>query len=142
MCLKTGAARPEVTMSAMKVRPMELLSRVSFGHVATSMRAMPFVAPARHILTEDGLTLRMHAGLGYQKACAGSVVAYGADNFNSGDPVLWSVQCTGTAEIIEPTRALRELYGPGPRSVDGEPFEAVYMRMVPQFVCVHTFDYP
>lgn len=138
--LETDAACPEVTPPATKVRPMELLSRVAFGHVATSMRAMPFVAPARHLLTEDGITLRMHAGLGYQQACAGSVVAYGADNFNSGDAVLWSVQCTGTAEIIEPTQDLVERYGPGPRHVDDAPFEPVYMRLVPQFVTVHVFD--
>ncbi|MFJ4920421.1 pyridoxamine 5'-phosphate oxidase family protein [Streptomyces sp. NPDC088725] len=121
--------------------PMQLLSRVSHGHVATSLRAMPFVAPARHVVADGCVMLRMHAGLGYQRACSGSVVAYGADNFNSGHTGLWSVQCTGTIEPVEPTAALLEMYGSTPARVDGEPFEAVFMRLEPQFMTVHTFDY-
>lgn len=122
-------------------RALELLRRVSYGRVATSMRAMPFVAPARHIVADGRVLLRMHQGLGYHRACNGSVVAYGADNFDSGSENLWSVQFTGTAEIVEPTAAELAAFGPEPELVDGEPFVPVFMRVEPQFVTVHALDY-
>ncbi|MFE5712447.1 pyridoxamine 5'-phosphate oxidase family protein [Streptomyces sp. NPDC056501] len=128
-------------MSTDEIRAIELLGRVSYGRVATSMRAMPFVAPARHIVTDGRVLLRMHRGLGYHRACNGSVVAYGADNFNSGARKIWSVQFTGTAEIVEPTEEELAAFGPEPRAVDDEPFEPVYMRIEPQFVTVHELDY-
>ncbi|MER8232281.1 pyridoxamine 5'-phosphate oxidase family protein [Streptomyces sp. NPDC101490] len=125
-----------------EIRALELLSRVSYGRVATSMRAMPFVAPARHIVSGGRVLFRLHEGLGYHRACNGSVVAYGADNFNSGDVRLWSVQFTGTAEIVEPTAAELEDFGTAPDTVDGEPFVPVFMRVEPQFVTIHALDYP
>ncbi|MFE5936958.1 pyridoxamine 5'-phosphate oxidase family protein [Streptomyces sp. NPDC056470] len=128
-------------MATEEIRAIELLGRVSYGRVATSMRAMPFVAPARHIVDEGRVLLRMHRGLGYHRACAGSVVAYGADNFNSGAENLWSVQFTGTAEVVEPTEEQLAAFGPTPQVVDGEPFDPVYMRIEPQFVTVHQLDY-
>ncbi|MFE2555592.1 pyridoxamine 5'-phosphate oxidase family protein [Streptomyces sp. NBC_00090] len=128
-------------MSTEEIRAIELLGRVSYGRVATSMRAMPFVAPARHIVTDGRVLLRMHRGLGYHRACNGSVVAYGADNFSSGAQKIWSVQFTGTAEIVEPTEEQLAAFGPEPRVVDDEPFEPVYMRIEPQFVTVHELDY-
>ncbi|MFI5755987.1 pyridoxamine 5'-phosphate oxidase family protein [Streptomyces sp. NPDC051569] len=128
-------------MSTEEVRALKLLSLVPYGRVATSMRAMPFVTPARHIVTDGGVLLRMHAGHGYHRACGGGVVAYGADNFGNGEFDLWSVQLTGTAEIIVPTARELEQFGGGPHHVDGQPFEPVYMCLVPQFVTVHMLDY-
>ncbi|WP_406059985.1 pyridoxamine 5'-phosphate oxidase family protein [Streptomyces sp. NBC_01077] len=128
-------------MSTDETLANELLSRVSYGRVATSMRAMPFVAPARHIVADGCVLLRLHRGLGYHRACNGSVVAYGADNFNSGSEHLWSVQFTGTAEIVEPTGEELAAFGSEPELVDGETFDPVYMRIEPQFVTVHALDY-
>lgn len=128
-------------MSTDDVRAIELLNRVQYGRVATTMRAMPFVAPARHIVADDRVVLRMHRGMGYHRACSGSVVAYGADNFHSGESALWSVQFTGTAKMIRPTDDQLERFGPGPHRVDGEPFEPVYMRLTPQFATVHVLEY-
>ncbi|MFC9340338.1 pyridoxamine 5'-phosphate oxidase family protein [Streptomyces sp. NPDC057020] len=128
-------------MSTDEIRAIELLSRVSYGRVATSMRAMPFVAPARHIVADGRVLLRLHRGLGYHRACNGSVVAYGADNFSSGSASLWSVQFTGTAEIVEPTAEELAEFGTEPELVDGEAFDPVYMRIEPQFVTVHALDY-
>ncbi|MFG3496154.1 pyridoxamine 5'-phosphate oxidase family protein [Streptomyces sp. NPDC047928] len=121
--------------------PIELLGRVAYGRVATSMRAMPFVAPARHVLVDGRVLLRMHNGLGYHRACDGNVVAYGADNFNSGAEIVWSVQFVGTARLIEPTERELVLFGPGPHHVDGADFDPVYLRIEPHFVTVHTLDY-
>lgn len=128
-------------MSPDEIRALDLLSRVSYGRVATSMRAMPFVAPARHIVFDGDVLIRLHRGLGYHRACNGSVVAYGADNFGAEAETVWSVQFTGTAGIIDPTEAQLAAFGPEPRSVDGEPFDPVFMRIEPQFVTVHSLDY-
>ncbi|MFF4318445.1 pyridoxamine 5'-phosphate oxidase family protein [Streptomyces sp. NPDC001568] len=125
-------------MSPEELHAIELLRRVPYGRVATSMRALPFLALARHIVVDGKVVLRMHSGFGYHQACNGSVVSYGADNFNSPDERLWSVQFTGTAEIVEPTNGELELFGPGPHFVDGAVFDPVYMRIEPQLVTVHT----
>ncbi|MGI5444358.1 pyridoxamine 5'-phosphate oxidase family protein [Streptomyces sp. CA-243310] len=125
-------------MSPEELHAIELLRRVPYGRVATSMRALPFLALARHIVVDGGVVLRMHAGFGHHQACNGSVVSYGADNFNSGDRRLWSVQFTGTAELVEPTNAELELFGPGPHFVDGAVFDPVYMRIAPRLVTAHT----
>ncbi|MER7764041.1 pyridoxamine 5'-phosphate oxidase family protein [Streptomyces sp. NPDC097619] len=127
-------------MSPEELHAIELLRRVPYGRVATSMRALPFIAAARHIVVDGRVVLRMHAGFGYHQACNGSVVAYGADNFNTEDDHLWTVQFTGTAELVEPTTDELRLFGPGPHYVDGELFEPVYMRVEPQFVTVHTLS--
>ncbi|MFJ2646130.1 pyridoxamine 5'-phosphate oxidase family protein [Streptomyces sp. NPDC087420] len=124
-----------------ELRALELLTLVSYGRVSTTMRAMPFVAPARHVVADGDVLLRMHAGHGYHRACAGGVVAFGADNFNVEGSDLWSVQLTGTAQIIEPTPGELELFGPIPALIDGEPYEPAYMRLTPQFFSVHTLDY-
>ncbi|WP_200424939.1 pyridoxamine 5'-phosphate oxidase family protein [Streptomyces sp. NE5-10] len=128
-------------MSTEEIRAIELLGRASYGRVATSMRAMPFVAPARHIVSDGSVLIRMHEGLGYHQACSGSVVAYGADDLDPESGTLCSVQFTGTAEIVEPTDAELDAFGPEPLSVDGEPFVPVFMRIEPQFVTVHSIDY-
>ncbi|MFD4373602.1 pyridoxamine 5'-phosphate oxidase family protein [Streptomyces sp. NPDC058486] len=128
-------------MSTEEIRAIELLGRASYGRVATSMRAMPFVAPARHIVSGGSVLIRMHEGLGYHQACNGSVVAYGADDLDPESGSLCSVQFTGTAEIVEPTAAELAAFGPEPVSVDGEPFVPVFMRIEPQFVTVHSIDY-
>ncbi|WP_404958549.1 pyridoxamine 5'-phosphate oxidase family protein [Streptomyces sp. 147326] len=125
-------------MSPEELHAIALLRRVPYGRVATSMRALPFLALARHIVVDGRVVLRMHSGFGYHQACNGSVVAYGADNFHSGDPRLWSVQFTGTAQLVEPTTAELELFGPGPHFVDGAVFDPVYMRIEPQFITVHS----
>ncbi|MCX5196192.1 pyridoxamine 5'-phosphate oxidase family protein [Streptomyces sp. NBC_00249] len=125
-------------MSPEELHAIELLRQVPYGRVATSMRALPFLALARHIVVDGKVVLRMHAGFGYHQACNGSVVSYGADNCNSRESRLWSVQFTGTAQIVEPTTAELELFGPVPHFVDGAVFDPVYMRIEPQLVTVHT----
>ncbi|MFC7305863.1 pyridoxamine 5'-phosphate oxidase family protein [Streptomyces monticola] len=128
-------------MSTEELRAIELLGQVNYGRVATSMRALPFLAAARHIVVDGRVVLRMHRGFGYHQACQGSVVAYGADNFNKdGADGLWSVQFVGTCEKVEPTNAELELFGPAPHFVDGDLFDPVYLRIEPQFVRVHCMD--
>ncbi|WP_030559559.1 pyridoxamine 5'-phosphate oxidase family protein [Streptomyces aureocirculatus] len=119
---------------------LELLRRTDYGRVATSMRALPFLAVARHVVVDGRILLRMHCGLGHHQACVGSVVAYGADNLSTGTAPggQWTVQFLGLCEPAEPTRAELDLFGPGPDYVDGEDFSPVYLRLTPQTARVHT----
>ncbi|MGX2996053.1 pyridoxamine 5'-phosphate oxidase family protein [Streptomyces sp. JNUCC 64] len=123
-------------------RALALLAGADHGRVATSMRALPFLAAARHVLTGDRLLLRMHRGYGYHQACVGSVVAYGADNLGRRAPgaTEWSVQLVGMCDAAVPTPAELLLFGPPPHGVDGEPYDPVYLRIEPQFITLHESD--
>ncbi|MFF2327499.1 MULTISPECIES: pyridoxamine 5'-phosphate oxidase family protein [unclassified Streptomyces] len=128
-----------------ELHAIELIGRVPYGRLATSMRALPILAVARHIVVDGRVVLRMHEGLGYHEACDGTVVAYGADNFNSApagdDGALWSVQFTGPAEIVRPTPEQQERFGPAPAQVNGEPFTPAYLGVDPHFVSLHTLGF-
>ncbi|MFB7758577.1 pyridoxamine 5'-phosphate oxidase family protein [Streptomyces sp. NPDC056121] len=119
-------------------RAVERIGSVDHGRVATGVRALPFLAPARHDVADGRVVLRLHKGYGRHQACAGSVVAYGADNLNDGAPAdgHWSVQCVGTCEAVEPAPV--NSASPAPhRFVDAEPFDPALLRIEPQFVTVH-----
>ncbi|WP_069171692.1 pyridoxamine 5'-phosphate oxidase family protein [Streptomyces griseus] len=134
-----------------ELRAIELLGRVRYGRLATSMRALPHLAVARHIVVENRVLLRMHRGLGHHESCDGSVIAYGADNCDAreagrpGDPgepaELWSVQVTGPAEIVRPGPGERARLGSGPATVNGEPFDPVYLRLDPHVIHMHTWNF-
>ena len=121
---------------------VDLLSRTDHGRVATTLRALPFLAFASHIVQDGRLLLRMPRSHGYHQACVGSVVAYGADNLGSAGPGegLWSVQVVGACESYDPTADQVERFGPPPGTVDGEPYEPVYLRIEPQLSTVHSAD--
>ncbi|MEU9337772.1 pyridoxamine 5'-phosphate oxidase family protein [Streptomyces sp. NPDC048290] len=135
----------------------DLLGRIDYGRVAASMRALPFLMPARHIVSDGRVLLRMHARHGYPQACEGQIVAYGADSLgpdglgpdHSTDTAptrpdtpggQWSVQIVGTCEAARPTPAELDRMGPAPLAVDGEPYAPVYLRVTPQFATVHSMD--
>lgn len=119
-----------------------LLARARYGRAATSVRALPFLAPARHIVADGRVLLRLPANCGDQRACAGGVVAYGADNLGSARPGegVWTVRVVGWCEAHEPTAAELERFGPAPARMDGEPFDPVYLRIEPRFAEVHALD--
>ncbi|WP_328537758.1 pyridoxamine 5'-phosphate oxidase family protein [Streptomyces sp. NBC_00344] len=128
-------------MPTEELRAIELLGLVPYGRVATSLGALPFLAIARHIVSEGSVILRMHVGRGHHEACKGSVVAYAADNMCSGETDVWSVQFTGTAEAITPTPdELRHFTG-APAEMNGEPYEPVYLRIRPRFSTVDRMEY-
>ncbi|MGV2917073.1 pyridoxamine 5'-phosphate oxidase family protein [Streptomyces alfalfae] len=120
---------------------LDLLGRTDYGRVATSMRALPFMAAARHVVADGRLLLRMHRGHGYHQACAGSVVAYGADNLNAAPARdgRWTVQLIGLCTAVEPADAALELFGPPPGCADGDLFDPVYLRIEPQVTKIHRF---
>jgi hypothetical protein len=112
-----------------------LLSRTDHGRVATTLRALPFLAFAGHIVQDGQLLLRMPRSHGYHHACVGSVVAYGADNLDSAGPGedLWSVQVIGTCEPYEPTADQVERFGPARDAM-------VHLRIEPRLSTVHSAD--
>jgi hypothetical protein len=73
-------------MSSEELQAIELLGRVPYGRLATSMRALPFLTVARHVVIDGQVLLRLHGGFRYHDSCDGAVVAYGADNFNTAAP--------------------------------------------------------
>ena len=119
-----------------------LLGRASHGRAATTLRALPFLAYARHIVSGGRVLLRMPRSRGHHRACAGSVVAYGSDNLGAARPGerLWSVQIVGRCVAYEPSAAEIERFGPVPREVDGVPYEPVYLCVEPRFGAVHLTD--
>ncbi|MFJ6727689.1 MULTISPECIES: pyridoxamine 5'-phosphate oxidase family protein [unclassified Streptomyces] len=124
---------------------VDLLARTAYGRVATSLRALPFLACARHVVVDGALLLRMHRGHGHHRACAGHVVAYGTDNLNAARPDpgegWWSVQVVGECTSAHPTPAELELFGPAPRhTADGTAFDPVYLRVVPRLARVERAD--
>ncbi|MEU9284448.1 pyridoxamine 5'-phosphate oxidase family protein [Streptomyces sp. NPDC048275] len=121
---------------------VELIGRTDYGRVATSMRAMPFLAFARHIVADGRVLLRMHRGCGHHQACVGRIVAYGTDSLSAARPDegVWSAQIVGRCEIVEPTAAHLELFGATPRVVDDEPYDPVYLGIEPRFSTVHSTD--
>ncbi|MFE0121610.1 pyridoxamine 5'-phosphate oxidase family protein [[Kitasatospora] papulosa] len=140
-----GTAASAGSSGADRLRAIELLGSVRYGRLAISMRALPFLAVARHLVIEDRVVLRMHRGLGFHESCDGSVVAYGADNFNTpapgGTEDLWSVQFTGPVEIMDPGPGQRERFGTGPAEVNGEHFDPVYLRLDPRLAHMHTLAF-
>ncbi|MFD9288290.1 pyridoxamine 5'-phosphate oxidase family protein [Streptomyces sp. NPDC060030] len=140
-----GTAASSSSDGADKLRAIELLGSVRYGRLAMSMRALPFLAVARHLVIEGRVVLRMHRGLGFHESCDGSVVAYGADNFNSPAPSgtegLWSVQFTGPVEIMDPGPGQRARFGTGPAEVNGEHFDPVYLRLDPRLAHMHTLAF-
>ncbi|MEU6015416.1 pyridoxamine 5'-phosphate oxidase family protein [Streptomyces sp. NPDC047515] len=132
-------------MPSEQLHALELLGRVPYGRLATSMRALPILAVARHIVVDGRVVLRMHGGLGYHDACDGTVVAYGADNFDAApsadDGELWSVQFTGPAGIVHPTAEQRDRFGATPARINGEPFTPAFLGVDPHFVSVHTLGF-
>ncbi|MFE7119270.1 pyridoxamine 5'-phosphate oxidase family protein [Streptomyces sp. NPDC057654] len=124
-------------MPTHEYRAIDLLGRTPYGRVSVSMRALPFVTVARHIVVGGHVMLRLHGGFGYAQACDGSVVAYGADNIGDGDAQVWTVQFVGTAKIFTPGTRELELFGGAPRTADGAPFDPTYLCVEPQFITVH-----
>ncbi|GAA3054767.1 pyridoxamine 5'-phosphate oxidase family protein [Streptomyces olivoverticillatus] len=114
-----------------------------YGRISVSMRALPFVTVARHVVVGRKVLLRLHGGFGYARACDGSVVAYGADNLadrRAGDESVWTVQFVGTARVFDPDPAELALFGRAPSTADDAPFIPEYLCIEPQFITLHHLE--
>ncbi|CAM5618570.1 hypothetical protein SVIOM74S_07370 [Streptomyces violarus] len=73
----TLAPRPALaaSMPSDEQLAVGLLGRTAYGRAATTLRALPFLAHARHIVADGRVLLRMPRSWGYHRMCAGSAVA-------------------------------------------------------------------
>ena len=124
-------------MSSEDPHAIELLHGAPYGRLALSRHALPFITVTRHIVVDGAVLIRIHRGFGYHTSCDGSVVAYEADNVDTGASDVWSVQFVGTARLTEPSLTELERFGALSASADGEPYDPAYLRIEPQFATVH-----
>jgi hypothetical protein len=75
---------------------LRLLCGVPFGRIVYTIRALPAVVPVRHLVDNGMVVVRTHIGAD----CAGSVVAFQADNIDSVAESGWSVMVTGVARRV------------------------------------------
>ncbi|WP_069813482.1 pyridoxamine 5'-phosphate oxidase family protein [Streptomyces sp. TP-A0874] len=126
-------------MSPDTQRAIDLFDGTAYGLLSASMRALPFIAAAQHIVTPDGVLLRLHRGHGYHQACDGNVVAYATHGPLPDTGELWSAQVVGTARVVErPGGQELDLLGAPPARIDEDPFDPVYLRIEPQIQIVHS----
>ncbi|MEU1818071.1 pyridoxamine 5'-phosphate oxidase family protein [Streptomyces roseifaciens] len=126
-----------------RYRALELLASTPYGRLSVSMRALPFVTVARHVVSGESVLLRLHGDFGYAQACDGNVVAYGADNLSDrreGDEAVWTVQFVGTARLFIPSGDDLERFGRPPRTADAAPFRPEYLCIEPQFITLHHLE--
>lgn len=75
---------------------LRLLAGAPFGRIVYTVRALPAIVPVSHLVDNGMVVVRTHVG----GECAGSVVAYQADDVTHGHPPGWSVTVTGVARRI------------------------------------------
>lgn len=128
--------RPE---PAQHERALGLLATTAYGRLAGSVRALPFLTVARHLVDEDGsVLLCLHGGPdGLAATLPGTVVAYGAEGPSGaerGQAVhpAWSVRMLGVCRAAEPTEEELRHLGPAPLAVDGAPYRPVGLRLAPR----------
>jgi hypothetical protein len=76
---------------------LRLLERVPVGRIVYTVRALPAIVPVTHLVDNGMVVVRTHVGA----ECAGSVVAYEADDLTAAD--RWTVTVTGVARrVLDP----------------------------------------
>jgi Pyridoxamine 5'-phosphate oxidase len=75
---------------------LRLLDRVPIGRIVYTVRALPAIVPVSHLIDDGMVVVRTHIGA----ECAGSVVAYQADQIDVHARTGWSVTVTGVARRV------------------------------------------
>jgi pyridoxamine 5'-phosphate oxidase-like protein len=82
-----------------RAESLKLLSEVPIGRIVYTARALPAIFPARHVVEDGSVVVRTRVAA----QCAGSVVAYEADEIDGSDTGNWCVVVTGVArQVISP----------------------------------------
>ena len=88
---------------------MRLLGSVSLGRIVFTARALPAIRPVSHLVDGDRIIIRTDGAaaiVSELRAEAGTVVAYEADAFDTGEHLGWSVIVIGVAHrVIDPGEA-------------------------------------
>jgi len=78
---------------------LRLLDQVPIGRIVYTVRALPAIVPVSHLIDNGMVVVRTHVGA----ECAGSVVAYQADQIDVHARTGWSVTVTGVARrVLDP----------------------------------------
>ena len=78
---------------------LRLLAQVPLGRIVYTVRALPAIVPVSHLIDNGMVVVRTHIGA----ECAGSVVAYQADQIDVHARTGWSVTVTGVARrVLDP----------------------------------------
>jgi hypothetical protein len=88
---------------------LELLGSVSLGRVVFTDRALPAIRPVNHLVDDDRVIVRSHAGAAFLSAVErGVVVAYEADAIDPEKHLGWSVVVTGVARLVREPAAVAD----------------------------------
>jgi nitroimidazol reductase NimA-like FMN-containing flavoprotein (pyridoxamine 5'-phosphate oxidase superfamily) len=88
---------PLVQAELSRLESLRLLDRTPVGRIVYTVRALPAIVPVNHLVDNGMVVVRTHVGA----ECAGSVVAYQADELDAEDG--WTVTVTGVARrVLDP----------------------------------------
>jgi len=117
---------------AVLARPesLRLLEQAPIGRIVYTVRALPAIVPVRHLVVNGMIVVRTHVGA----ECAGSVVAYQADDLLSPDSREggWTVTVTGVARRVLDRDELAEYAARLAPLVDAADVETI--RIYPEIV--------
>jgi hypothetical protein len=117
---------------AVLARPesLRLLEQAPIGRIVYTVRALPAIVPVRHLVVNGMIVVRTHVGA----ECAGSVVAYQADDLRSPDSCEggWTVTVTGVARRVLDRDELAEYAARLAPLVDAGDVETI--RIYPEIV--------
>lgn len=76
-----------------RLESLRLLTGAPHGRIVFTVRALPAIVPARHLVDDGMIVVRTHVAAD----CVGAVVAYEADSINEDS---WTVTVTGVARRV------------------------------------------
>ena len=80
---------------------LRLLARVPFGRIVFTLHALPAVQPVNFLIDRDRVVIRTSSESKLAVATAGAIVAFEADDIDTGTRAGWSVTVVGPAVVID-----------------------------------------
>ncbi|MFD8013170.1 pyridoxamine 5'-phosphate oxidase family protein [Streptomyces sp. NPDC058955] len=114
--VREGAAPAAPRRRAVELRPDEalrLLAGVPLGRIVFTEQALPAIRPVHHVLDGGDVVIRTNEGAALARRAReagtrGVVVAYEADEIDTGTRLGWSVVVTGYCRLVtDPEEAAR-----------------------------------
>jgi hypothetical protein len=110
---------------------LRLLTGAPVGRIVYTVRALPAIVPVRHLVDNGMIVVRTHIG----GECAGSVVAYQADELGDCDQDGWTVTVTGVARRLLDAEEIAHYEDVLPPLVTAATVEVI--RIYPEIVTGH-----
>jgi len=80
---------------------LALVASVPVGRVVYTDQALPAVMPMNFVLDGDGIVIHTASDSALAAAVRNAVVAFQADDFDSGATTGWSITITGQARLVD-----------------------------------------